>query len=97
MTTSNHANHDVSYMPELPEGFFWELRKTNADAVAPQKVRVFVFLKRVTEDSARDTIAWETISAAEGDPTTDKLASVGEHMLTKTSNKAALGLVPPLA
>lgn len=100
MTTSNAGNTDytnASYMPDLPEGFYWEIRKINADAVASKQAKVFVFLKRVTEDSSQDTIAWEIVSAVDGDPTTDRFVSIGEHMLTKTSNQAALGLRPPLA
>lgn len=97
MTTSNPANHDVSYMPELPEGFFWEVRKTVPDAVLGDNVKFFIFLKRVTEDISRDTIAWEFTSGPDSDLMKDKLASIGESMLMKTSNRAALGLVPPLA
>lgn len=96
MTTSNSANHDVSYMPELPEGFFWEVVKTVPEPALDQNVKFFIFLKRVTEDVTRDTIAWEFSSAPDGDLTKDKLASIGESMLQKTSNRAALGLVPPL-
>lgn len=97
MTTSNPANHDVSYMPELPEGFFWDVRRVGPEASPAQKVKFFVFLKRVTDDVSRDTIAWEFATAPDGDLTKDQLASIGEGMLMKTSNRAALGLVPPLA
>lgn len=101
MTTSadNNGNVSPSYMPELPVGFYWEIRKIASDAVVAGKRKVFVFLKRNTSDVKADTITFQIVTnmgKIVEDPTEAKLAAVGESMLVKTSNRAALGLTAPL-
>jgi hypothetical protein len=98
MTTSS-ANAVHPFMPELPEGFYWEIRKTAPGAVSEGKEKIIIFLKRENAEFRDDTVTFliaTRAGKAVSDPSEAEMRSVGESMLAKTSTRAAIGLSEPL-
>lgn len=93
ISPANLAEPD-SYMPALPEGFYWDIQKSPFGDTEWEKTVVFL---RAKDPALKDNVIDHSAVVPGGkliqDPTEGQLRLVGNDMLERTHIRMTLGLI----